>query len=80
MGLVRSIKRGLPGPWIGADIMKLNSGVAAVIFLSFAVAGLSACEKKGPAEQAGEAIDNAAKKTGDKIEETGEKIKDAVED
>lgn len=60
--------------------MKLNSGVAAVIFLSFAVAGLSACEKKGPAEQAGEAIDNAAKKTGDKIEETGEKIKDAVED
>ena len=59
--------------------MKMNSGIAAAIFLSFAVAGLAACEKKGPAEQAGETIDNAAKKTGDKIEETGEKIKDAVD-
>lgn len=59
--------------------MKLNSGIAAAIALSFAVAGLAACEKKGPAEQAGEAIDKAAQKAGDKIEETGEKIKDAVE-
>lgn len=59
--------------------MKMYSGVAAAIFLSLAVAGLAACEKKGPAERAGEAIDNAAKKTGEKIEEVGDKIKDAVE-
>lgn len=58
--------------------MKMNSGVAAAVFLSFAVAGLAACEKKGPAERAGEAIDNAAKKTGEKIEEAGDKIRDAV--
>ncbi|MDP2325114.1 MAG: hypothetical protein Q8N51_13945 [Gammaproteobacteria bacterium] len=45
--------------------MKVNSGVAAVIFLSFAVAGLAACEKKGPAEQACDSIDIAAKKTGE---------------
>lgn len=43
------------------------------------MAGLSACEEKGPAERAGESIDDAAKKTGEKIEEAGEKIKDAAQ-
>jgi hypothetical protein len=57
--------------------MKFNSGIAAAIVLSFAVAGLTACEK-GPAEKAGEKIDNAAKKVGDKMEEAGDKVKDAV--
>lgn len=58
--------------------MKFNSGIAAAIALSFAVAGLAACEKKGPAERAGENIDNAAKKVGEKIENAGEKIKDSA--
>jgi hypothetical protein len=58
--------------------MKFNSGIAAAIVLSFAVAGLTACEKKGPAEKAGESIDNAAKKVGDKMEDAGDKIKDAA--
>jgi hypothetical protein len=57
--------------------MKFNSGIAAAIVLSFAVAGLAACEK-GPAEKAGEKIDNTVKKAGDKIEEAGDKVKDAV--
>jgi hypothetical protein len=60
--------------------MKLNSGIAVAIALSFAVAGLTACEKKGPAQKAGESIDNAAKKVGDKMEEAGDKIKDAAKD
>lgn len=60
--------------------MKLNSGIAVAIVLSFALAGLSACEKKGPAQKAGESIDNAAKKVGDKMEEAGDKIKDAAKD
>jgi len=57
--------------------MKPNSGIAAAIALAFAVAGLTACEK-GPAEKAGEKIDNAAKKAGEKMEEAGNKVKDAV--
>ena len=57
--------------------MKFNSGIAAAIVLSFAVAGLTACEK-GPAEKAGEKIDNAAKTVGDKMEQAGDKVKDAV--
>jgi hyperosmotically inducible protein len=59
--------------------MKFNSAIAAAIILSFAVAGLAACEK-GPAEKAGEKIDKTAKKVGEKIEEAGEKIKDTAKD
>jgi hypothetical protein len=57
--------------------MKFNSAIATAIILSFAVAGLAACEK-GPAQKAGEKIDNTAKKVGDKMEEAGDKVKDAV--
>ncbi|MEA2624279.1 MAG: hypothetical protein QOD06_324 [Candidatus Binatota bacterium] len=39
---------------------------------------LPACEKKGPAEEAGEKIDDAAEKAGDAVEETGEAIKDKM--
>jgi len=40
----------------------------------------AACEpEKGPAEKAGEAIDNAVDKAGDKIEEAGDKVEDAAD-
>lgn len=58
--------------------MKSRSALAAALLLAFAMAGLSACEKQGPAERAGEAVDKAAKKTGDAVKEAGEKIKDAT--
>ena len=57
--------------------MKFNSGMAAAIAMTFAIGGLAACEK-GPAERAGEKIDNAAKNVGEKMEDAGDKIKDAV--
>jgi hypothetical protein len=45
------------------------------------------CEKKGPAEKAGEKIDHAyseamekAEEAGEKIEEAGEKIEEALEE
>ncbi len=60
--------------------MKLKSGVAIAIALSFAVAGLTACEKKGPAQQAGEKIDNAVKTVGEKLEEAGEKVEEVTKD
>ena len=58
--------------------MKQNRGIAAAILLGVALAGLSACDNKGPAEKAGQAIDDAAKKTGETVKEAGDKIKDAV--
>ena len=58
--------------------MRSSSAFAVAVLLTFAVAGLSACEKKGPAERAGEAVDKAAKKAGDAVKEAGDKIKDAT--
>jgi hypothetical protein len=60
--------------------MKFSYGIATAIVLGFAVAGLTACEEKGPAERAGESIDKAATDVGEKIEDVGDKIKDAAED
>ncbi|MEX1073858.1 MAG: hypothetical protein WD775_01315 [Burkholderiales bacterium] len=58
--------------------MKLNYSVAAAILLSLGVAGLSACEKKGPLQRAGQAVDDAARKTGEAVKEAGDKVKDAA--
>jgi hypothetical protein len=56
-------------------------GVCAAILML----GLSACEKKGPAEKAGEKVDQAVesvKETGekaaDKVEEAGDKVQEAA--
>ena len=57
--------------------MKFIRTIGTAIVLGLALAGLSGCEK-GPAERAGENVDNAAKKAGDKIEDAGDKVKDAV--
>jgi hypothetical protein len=60
--------------------MKFNRGIAAAIVVTFAMAGLAACEKEGPMERAGKAVDNAGEKVGEKIEAAGEKIQDAAQD
>lgn len=52
----------------------IASGLVAVLL----VATLSACEKKGPAEQVGEKIDNATEKAGQQMEKAGDKIQDAA--
>jgi hypothetical protein len=54
---------------------------ARILLAACAVAlGVSAaaCEQKGPAERAGEKIDNAAKTAGEAVEHAGEKVKDAA--
>jgi len=69
---------------------KVGRIVVAALALSVLVVGMSGCKKKeGPAERAGKEIDKAAEKTGqgignavgkagEKMEQAGEKIKDAV--
>jgi hypothetical protein len=39
---------------------------------------LTACEKKGPAEKAGEKVDQAVEETKEDIQQTKEKLEDAV--
>lgn len=59
--------------------MNMNKLSIATLALLFTV-GLTACEK-GPAEKAGERMDNAAETAGDKIENAtdnaGEKLEEA---
>lgn len=43
------------------------------------VFSLASCEKKGPAEKAGEKIDKAVEKAGEKVEKAGDKIKEKTE-
>jgi TolA-binding protein len=54
-------------------IMKsVVTGICATVLML----GLSACEKKGPAEKAGEKVDQAA----ESVKETGEKAKEEVKE
>jgi hyperosmotically inducible protein len=41
--------------------------------------GATGCEKKGPAEKAGEKIDHAVATAGSAVKDTGDKMKDAVD-
>jgi predicted small lipoprotein YifL len=49
-----------------------------IFFALCAVLALAACERKGPAEKAGAAVDRAVEKTGQAIEKAGENVQDAV--
>lgn len=59
--------------------MKLFQIASAALVATALFLALPGCEQQGPAEQAGESIDNAAERAGDKIEETGEAIKDKAQ-
>jgi hyperosmotically inducible protein len=50
--------------------------LAGVVGLSMS---MTACEKEGPAERAGKAIDQSAEQVGDKIENATDKAGDALE-
>jgi hyperosmotically inducible protein len=65
-------------------MMERLPALALIVFTALFATG---CEKKGPAEEAGEKIDHAyseamdkAEEAGEKIEEAGEKIEEALEE
>ena len=49
------------------------------LFLFIFALGRSACEKEGPAEKAGEKLDEAVEEAGEKLEEAGDKIREKTE-
>jgi len=51
--------------------MKLTAIAAMLLVL-----GLGACERQGPAEKAGESVDEAVQNAGDAVENAGDKVKD----
>ena len=58
--------------------MKMYKGILAALFSGLLLVGLSACEK-GPAEKAGEAIDDAASDVADKTEDAVEAVEEKVD-
>lgn len=64
-------------------IKKLIGTVSTVAVAGALLAGamlvtLSACEQQGPAETAGEKIDNTVEKAGEQMEKAGDSIRDAT--
>jgi hypothetical protein len=59
--------------------MKPVQIVSVALVASALFVALPGCEKQGPAERAGESIDNAMEKTGDRIEKAGDAIKDSAQ-
>ena len=54
--------------------------LALALCLGFGTLGLAACEdNEGPAERAGESIDNATERAGEAIEESGENMQEEAE-
>lgn len=60
--------------------MKLHHGILSAILTGLLVMGLSACEKEGPAEKAGKAIDDAASNVAEQAEETTEAIEEKMKE
>ena len=60
--------------------MKAMTQSFAVLFLSMTLLFpmLTGCEQEGPAERAGEAVDEATENAGDAIEDAGESVQDAA--
>jgi hypothetical protein len=69
--------------------MSILKKIILVFFSCMIIVSFTACKKEGPAERAGEKIDeavekagektkDAVEKAGDKIEEAGEKVKEST--
>ncbi len=50
-----------------------------IMLLTMTTVFISACEKEGPAERAGEKVDEAVEEVGDEVEEAGDELDDAVD-
>ena len=60
--------------------MKYIKHITTVISAVLMMFTLVACDQQGPAEKAGEKIDNAAEKAADTMEKAKDKVKDTAED
>jgi hypothetical protein len=61
------------------NVVKIIGLLRATAITSFLLLSLVGCDsQKGPAETAGESVDNAVQKMGEKVEEAGDAVKDAT--
>ena len=50
-----------------------------IVLVAIFAVSLMACEREGPAERAGERIDEAVEKAGDELEKASDKIEDKTQ-
>ncbi|WP_458524937.1 hypothetical protein [Onishia taeanensis] len=60
--------------------LQLLRTLALSVLIGMMAFGLAACEEEGPAEQAGENIDEAMEDAGESVEEMGESVEEAAEE
>lgn len=53
--------------------------VLSIMIVSLSLLTFVACESEGPAERAGEKVDEAIEDTGDALEEAGEEVEEATD-
>ena len=58
----------------------LMKKLALALLMAMMMGGLAACDNQGPAEEAGENIDESMEDAGDSLEEMGENIEEFAED
>ncbi|MEE4304905.1 MAG: hypothetical protein V2J19_12230 [Wenzhouxiangella sp.] len=54
--------------------------ILCALLLALSVGMLAGCEQQGPAEEAGEEVDEAVEEAGDNMEEAAEEVEDEVDD
>ncbi|RTR03313.1 hypothetical protein [Halomonas nitroreducens] len=60
--------------------LQLLRTFALSLLIGMMAMGLAACEDEGPAEQAGENVDEAMEEAGESVEEMGENVEEAAEE
>ena len=58
---------------------RVNVGIIGMGSALLLALGAFGCREEGPAERAGQAIDEAVEDAGDKIEEAGDKMEEAMD-
>jgi len=58
----------------------MGKGRLLTILMVLSLAGIAGCEEPGPAERAGERIDDALSEARDRLDEAGDEIEEAAEE
>lgn len=53
--------------------------IAPILIAGFLISGIVGCEQQGPAEEAGEEIDESVEEAGEQMEEAGEQLEEKTQ-
>lgn len=59
--------------------MGIYKFIAPILIAGFLIGGVVGCEQQGPAEEAGEEVDESVEEAGESMEEAGEQLEEKAE-